>query len=289
MKMKRIISLLMAAVLTAGLAAGCGKDGGDGKKDGEVSAKGRYVEEEIPLPEGAGEAVGILNQDGGLLLYTRNENGYHSYLYENESWTDSGDLPWMTDAHNRLGLPVDHIYSGKDGGIYGMAIPASDDVPYGQHIIKDAGDGTALDCTPAPCLEVGEEGWTDLIVDMAVLKDGTMVLVEMDDMVSFYQNDKKISEITEIPPIVSDHQSVMGVSDERMAIFGKDRKSVDFYNPENQEKTESVEVKQELEESMIVPGESGIWYLVNPKGIQRITEKGSIVETVCCLAWTRHT
>ncbi len=280
MKMKRIISLLMAAVLTAGLAAGCGKDGGDGKKDGEVSAKGRYVEEEIPLPEGAGEAVGILNQDGGLLLYTRNENGYHSYLYENESWTDSGDLPWMTDAHNRLGLPVDHIYSGKDGGIYGMAIPASDDVPYGQHIIKDAGDGTALDCTPVPCLEVGEEGWTDLIVDMAVLKDGTMVLVEMDGMVSFYQNDKKISEITEILPIVSDHQPVMGVSDERMAIFGKDRKSVDFYNPENQEKTESVEVKQELEESMIVPGESGIWYLINPKGIQRITEKGSIVETV---------
>ncbi len=280
MKMKKIFSLLMAASLAAGLAAGCGKDGTDGKKDGEVSAKGRYVEEEIPLPEGAGEALGIQNQDGHITLYARNENDYHSYIYENEGWTDSGSLPWMTDAHERLGLPIDHIYYGKDGGIYGMAIPASDDVPYGQHILKDAGDTTALDCTPAPCLEVNAEGWTDLLVDMAVLKNGTMVLVNMDGMVEFYQNDKKISEITEILPIVSDHQPVMGVSDGSIAIFGKDRQSVDFYDPENFEKTESVEVKQELEESMIVPGESGVWYLVNRKGIQRLTEQGSIVETV---------
>lgn len=280
MRMKKIFSLLMAAALTAGLSAGCARDGTDGKKDGEVSAKGRYVEEEIPLPEGAGEALGIQNQDGNLTLYARNENVYHSYIYENEGWTDSGSLPWMTDAHERLGLPIDHIYYGKDGGIYGMAIPASDDVPYGRHILKDAGDGTAIDCTPSPCLEVNAEGWTDLLVDMAVLENGTMVLADMDGMVKFYQNDKKISEITEILPIVSDHQPVMGVSGESIAIFGKDRQSIDFYDPENLEKTESVEVKQELEESMIVPGESGVWYLVNRKGIQRITEQGSIVETV---------
>lgn len=280
MKMKKIFSLLMAAALTAGLAAGCGKDGADGKKDDEVSAKGRYVEEEIPLPEGAGEALGIQNQDGGLTLYARNGNVYHSYIYENEAWTDSGDLPWMTDAHDRLGLPIDHVYSGKDGVIYGMATPASDDVPYGQHIVKDAGDGTALDCTPAPCLEVDADGWTDLIVDMAVLENGTMVLANMDGMVKFYQGEKKVSEIEEIIPIVSDRQPVMEVSDSRIAIFGKDRKSVDFYSPETLEKTESVEVNQELEASMIVPGESGVWYLVNQNGIQRITEQGSLVETV---------
>ena len=72
----------------------------------------------------------------------------------------------------------------------------------------------------------------------------------------------------------------MSISDEHIAIFGKDRQSVDFYNPDNGEKLESVEVKQELMESVIVPGEAGIWYLVNPKGIQRITEKGSIMETL---------
>ncbi len=280
MKMKRIISLIMAVILLAGLTAGCGKDEAEGKKEGEVSAKGRYVEEEIPLPKGAGEAVGILNQNDSLVLYTRNENGYHSYIYENEVWTASDDISWMTDAHNRLGIPIAHIYSGKDGSIYGMGIPASDDVPYGQHIIKDAGDGTGVDCTPAPCLEVDEQGWTDLIVDMAVLKNGTIVIVEMNGVVKFYQDGKKISEIPEIIPIVSDHQPVMSISDEHIAIFGKDRQSVEFYNPDNGEKLESVEVKQELMESVIVPGEAGIWYLVNPKGIQRITEKGSIMETL---------
>lgn len=280
MKMKKICSLLMALTLAAGLFSGCGRQGEDGGKDKDATAKGRYVEQEITLPEGAGEAVGIQKQENGLELYTRNENGYHSYIYQNETWTDSGDIPWMTDARDRLGLPIDHIYSGKDGNIYGMAIPASDDVSYGQHILKDAGDGTALDCTPAPCLEVNEEGWTDLLVDMAVLENGTMVLVDMNGMVKFYQGDKKIGEISEILPIVSDHQNVMAVSDERIAIFGKDRQSIEFYNQDNQEKTESVEVKQELVEAMLVPGEAGIWYLVNSKGIQRVTEQGSIVETV---------
>lgn len=281
MKMKKIFSLLMAVALTAGLSAGCGKRSNEeGEKDGNNSAKGRYVEQEIALPEGAGEAVGILNQENGLILYTRNESGYHSYSYQNEAWTDSGDVAWMTDARDRLGLPIEHIYSGKDGGIYGMAIPYSEEVPYGQHILKDAGDGTAQDCTPAPCLEVNEEGWTELIVDLAVMGNGTMVIANMDGMVKFYQDDKKISEISEILPIVSDHQNVMGLSDENIAIFGKDRQSIDFYNLDNLDKENSVEVKQELEESMLVPGEAGIWYLVNSKGIQRITEQGSIVETV---------
>ena len=102
----------------------------------------------------------------------------------------------------------------------------------------------------------------------------------MNGVVKFYQDGKKISEIPEIIPIVSDHQPVMSISDEHIAIFGKDRQSVDFYNPDNGEKLESVEVKQELMESLIVPGEAGIWYLVNSKGIQRITEKGSIMETL---------
>ena len=80
MKMKKIISLLMAVALTAGLSAGCGKHSDkEGEKDGNVSAKGRYVEQEIALPEGAGEAVGIINQENELKLYTQNESGYHIY------------------------------------------------------------------------------------------------------------------------------------------------------------------------------------------------------------------
>ncbi len=281
MKMKKIISLLMAVALTAGLSAGCGKHSDkEGEKDGNVSAKGRYVEQEIALPEGAEEAVGIINQENELKLYTQNESGYHIYSYQNETWADLGDVAWMTDARDRLGLPIEHIYLGKDGGIYGMAIPASEDVPYGQHILKDAGDGTAQDCTPGPCLEVNEEGWTELIVDMAVMGNGTMILANMDGMVQFYKDEKKVSEMPQPVPVLSDHQNVMGISDQSIAIFGKNRKSIDFYDIENLEKTKAVEVKQELEESMLVPAEDGIWYLVNSKGIQRITEQGSIVETV---------
>ncbi len=282
MKKKRIVSFLMAAALTAGLFAGCGKQGDDSAdgKDGGITAKGRYVEQEIILPEDVKEAVGIKEQDDGLVLYARNENGYSSYVYQNETWTDSGDVTWMTDARERLGFEIEHVYSGEDGNVYGLALPCRDGIPYGQHIIRDAGDGSALDCTPAPCLEVGEEGRTDLFVDMAVLENGTIGIVEMSGMVKFYQDGKKISEISEVIPIVLDFQSVMAIYGESIAVFGKDRESIDFYQTDNFQKTESVSLKQELEETIIVPGGSEIWYVVNAKGIQRITEQGSIVETV---------
>ena len=171
MKMKKIFSLLMAVTLTASLAVGCKKqDGAESKKDGGVSAKGRYVEQEIDLPKEAGEAIGILDLEDGVTLYTRNEEGYYSYVLRNGTWTDPEEVSFMTDARERLGFSAEFVYSGEDGTVYAIAYPERDDIAYGQHIIKDAGDGSALDCTPASCLEADESGFTEMIVDLAVFE-----------------------------------------------------------------------------------------------------------------------
>ncbi len=282
MKMKKIFSLLMAVILTASLAAGCKKqDGAEGKKDGGVSAKGRYVEQEIDLPKEAGEAIGILDLEDGVTFYARTEEGYYSYVLRNGTWTDPEEVSFMTDARERLGLSAEFVYSGEDGAVYAIAYPERDDIAYGQHIIKDAGDGSALDCTPASCLEADESGFTEMIVDLAVFEDGTMALADMGGLVKFYQDGKKIGELPKsLPYVASDHKPVMAVSGGRMAIFGEDRHSIDFYTLDNLEKTDSIDMKQELVEAIIVPGEEGIWYVVDKKGIRRITEQGSIVETI---------
>ena len=126
MKMKKIFSLAMAIVLAAGMTAGC-KQQSDRKEEIEeeknISAKGRYVEKEIPLPETAQEVIGIQNKDEDLVLYTSDDSGFYSYTYQNGVWADLEDVTWMTDALNRLGLKIIHIYTGRDGNVYGLALP----------------------------------------------------------------------------------------------------------------------------------------------------------------------
>ncbi|MEZ3486635.1 MAG: ABC transporter substrate-binding protein [Lachnospiraceae bacterium] len=280
MKMRRVISLILAVILTAGITAGCkpqDEKKEEDTKDGKVTAKGRYVEQEIPLPEGAGEAIGIQNKDGDLVLYTRNGGACHSYTRSGEEWADSGDVAWMTDAADRLGLQINHIYTGRDGNIYGMALPCREGIPYGQHILRDAGDGSAQDCTPAPCLEVQEDGNTTLLVDMAVLENGVVGVGQMDGMIRFYQDGRMAAE-TESIPIGMDHQPVLAASKGAIAIYGKDGQSIDFYSADSYEKKNSVSVKKNLTEALITPGEEGIWYLADSEGIQRVMEEGSIVE-----------
>ncbi len=280
MKMKKIFSLAMAIVLAAGMTAGC-KQQSDRKEEIEeeknISAKGRYVEKEIPLPETAQEVIGIQNKDDDLVLYTSDDSGFYSYTYQNGVWADLEDVTWMTDALNRLGLKIIHIYTGRDGNVYGLALPKEAGGPYGQHIIKEAEDGSAKDCTPAPCLEVKEDGRTTLFVDMAVLENGVIGIAQMDGIVSFYQDDRKVFE-TESISVAIDHQPLMAASDGTAAIFGTDGQSVEFYDTDNYKKENTVAVKQDLSGTRIIPGEEGIWYIVDSEGIRRITESGSIVE-----------
>lgn len=279
LKRKRLIGAIMIVILIAGLLSGCGQ-GKEGEEKTSFSAKGRYVEKETELPESIDQAVGIVKAGEDIVLYAwSEEKGYLKFTHQEGKWSEAEEVPWLMDAMNRLEFEIAYLYMGGDGKLYAMGYPLSDDVPYGQHILREAEGQTAEDITPEDLLEADENGMTALLTDMMVLEDGTIGVSTFDSMIEIYKDGKKITEI-EGPMINTDHQPTLAASGGTAAIFGKDGKSIDFYKVSNFEKENTVSLGQSLEDGLIAPGEEGVWYIVNSAGIHRITEKGSVVETV---------
>lgn len=220
MKVKRkILALLTAIAVFGGGFAGCTDEknkGGTNQADESSQsekgtadkmgsgAKGRYVESDIPLPEGAGDPIGILWKEDSLVMYTLpsdETSGYQSYTYKDQSWSEPQEEAWLTDGKQRLNLEADGVYLGGDGAIYALALPNGSDIPYGNHILSASEDGRmAQDITPEELLKVDENGYTALFADLAVLKDGTLVLGSFQkNTVDFYKEGKNTFSVDGIP------------------------------------------------------------------------------------------
>lgn len=100
MKMKNIMSIVLAAVLSLGVLTGCGQAGdGSGEKDGSQDtggAKGRYLEEDIALPEKTSVYGMTRLEDGTLRIAAQDQEG-RSAVWElskgGDTWEKVYDLP----------------------------------------------------------------------------------------------------------------------------------------------------------------------------------------------------
>lgn len=293
MSTKKLLCLALTLALLAGVCTGCGGKGQetqttpgnsgnaqDSQTPTTSGAMGRYAETDIPLPDSQESPIGILWEDGALTLYTKEQDAdnFSRFRYENQAWSQPEQVAWLTDAWNRLELGATYLYSGQDGKTYAMAYPNSDTLPYGQYILGTSDGSTAQDLTPPSLVELNANGYRSYILDMAVLSDGTLAL-GTDAGVGFYQNGKQ-THLVEGVPLIMDHQTMVAASQESVAVFAPDATSVDIYSTSDFQKLTTVAIQQDLYESLIFPGENGIWYLVTQAGILRFTQDGSIVETI---------
>lgn len=289
MKFKKIVCLAASLTLLVGSLAGCGKKSGDsptGTSQADQAgdkAMGRYVESDVPLP-GEGEVpLGILWEEGHLSLYAASDESHTTffrYQYDGGTWSEGTEIPWLADAVENLHLTACYIYGGLDGNLYAMAYPAEGDdtLPYGQYILSSKDGATAIDLTPASIAKDDEA--RDYILDMAVLKDGSLGIARSSrPSIQFYRDGEQIFEAEGIS-FSSDHQNVLAASSDTVAVFSEDGKSVDFYSAGNFQKIGSVSVDLDLMDALITPGEGGVWYLMHSHGILRLLEDGSIVETI---------
>lgn len=293
MKIKKGVSLLLIVSIAAGLLAGCGDgkkgEGGSSQntKNDSSATKGRYVENDIPLPEDGGKPLGIIWKDGKLVLYTGisgDATSYKSYTYEEGVWSQPNEEGWLSDGLQRLHLNSTNIRLGMDGNLYSLSLCDTGEIPYGDHILKVSEDGqSAEDITPESLLKVTEAGYSERLLDLEILSDGTLVAASFsNNSIDFYKDGKKITGIEGISA-VTDRQEMASVSDKTMAALSPDGKGVDFYDTADYKKTGSIVLNQNMLSTLassLAPGKDGVWYVANDKGIHRFKEDGSIVETL---------
>lgn len=100
MKMKKIMSAILAAVLSLGVLTGCGQAGG-GKEQGSSSqdtgsAKGRYLEEDIELPKDTTVYSMTRLEDGTLRIAAQEKEGRAAVwdlAEDKDTWEKVYDLP----------------------------------------------------------------------------------------------------------------------------------------------------------------------------------------------------
>ncbi len=268
---KRAAAFLLIAGLITGMVTGCAHQP---EKEKEPTPKGRYVESEIALPEGAGRPFGMEYGEEGLVLYTSSEDEqeYQSYVYENDTWSSPHKEDWLTDATARLGLHVVDVYSGRDGKKYALAESGQ-----GTHLFTAAEDGTAKDVTPP----VEAEQEAAVFSDVVVLKDGTIGIGNYSStMAEFYKAGEMVFSTEGIQAGFLEEQNMLEASDRTIAVIGQDAASIEFYSAADFAEKNTISTGQDLKDCFLVPGEDGAWYFVNKKGIHRVTEDGSISEMI---------
>lgn len=264
---KKIVALLTVCFLIWGMLSGCQPKSNETKKE----KKGRYVEKEIAFPEEAKQPVDILWENDTLVLYSYEEETgtYESYRYMDGSWTEAETENWLAGQTTGEEQRVSRIFLGGDGNVYAQKFYISEEGTEQFFLLKKE-DDTAKDVTPE---------FSGGISDVEVLKNGTIAVGTYSGEVAFYKDGTLAESVDAMRPESPDSQ-ILSVSESTIAVFLDDEKSIAFYDAETLEKKKEIETEQSTVDGALAAGENGDWYLVNKKGIHRLTEDGSIVETI---------
>ena len=205
-------------------------------------SKGRYVEKEISLPNTSEIPAGLMWKDGKLGFVLVTEEGlFQSYTYDGKEWSEGKEETELNEEPLQQADGLMNVFLGRDGNLY-----------------RRSGDSP----------------------DMEVLRDGTKLLVNIkNSCVECFKDEEMVATIPTVQ-IATPDQTLVSASDETIAVIGEDGTSVVFYDGKTFEKKHTVSMEQSLEECMLEPGKDGMWYVANQQGIHRITENGSIAETV---------
>lgn len=216
------------------------------KKEEETKrqeSKGRYVEKEISLPNTSEIPAGLMWKDGKLGVVVVTEEGiFQSYTYDGKEWSEGKEETELNkEPLQQRTDGLMNVFLGRDGNLY-----------------RKSGDSP----------------------DMEVLRDGTKLLVNINNScVECFKDDEMVATIPTVR-IATPDQTLVGANDETIAVIGEDGTSVVFYDGKTFEKKHTISMEQSLEECMLEPGKDGMWYVANHQGIHRLTENGSIAETV---------
>ena len=124
--MKKVISISMVFILLILVMTGCSSNKSNEKSGNEASnsklAKGRYVEEDIVVPNDISYIISfVVSPKGNIELYGYGNNGnYLKYLYVDKEWAvDEPDV--LKKALSTTPLQIDRVFYGEDKNLYVLA------------------------------------------------------------------------------------------------------------------------------------------------------------------------
>lgn len=283
MHKKRIFAAALAVACTAALT-GCA--GGTGSREGSAdkstdspaaeadgaSGKGRFMEEEIELPEEMGEN-GIEDvaslPDGSLEFVVRPEGeNARRYRYDGSGWTEAGEIP----APERVN--VSKLFYGGDGALYYGGF----DTDYVFHLwTQEEGGGINERFSDVFAVPEGEE--YGLIPDfVGILPDQRLLASDISEA-ALYNEDGKRGFVLPQDFLGTDSRSAAALS------------GTDYYTFYNQEIVRYDLLTGKQSGSFPMPGQEaddfyswglftdeGFLYAAGASGLYRISQDGTVWE-----------
>ncbi|MFA9465831.1 MAG: extracellular solute-binding protein [Velocimicrobium sp.] len=290
--MKKGSIAIVIFVLLAGILSGC-----NGTKNNDEVNKGRYIEEEINLPEGE-QIIGLIQNKKNqielfAIAYKNESTNYKKYILQADGTWKSQNEKWL-DAVNERYLSktkydgvAEKIILGEDGAYYALVKGYQESES--KNFIFRSTDG-AEDCTEIeiPYLEgvaSDDSGYKihQWISDFSVLSNGTLVLNDGYEncLLLFSPKGEELGKLT-IEGQNSSMQAGNNIYVDENNIIGikADSPEILVVDGESQKEIKSLELNQVEKGACVSKLSEGTLVLADKKGIHRMNEGGTLWQTV---------
>ena len=294
--MKKKIIVTIFFMLLAGVLSGC-----SGSKTTETEMetvnKGRYVEQEIELPEGEAVIGLVQNQDKQLELFTNADQDekpeYKKYTLKSDGKWEAKNITWLSIIKekylNNSGFDgsIEEIVLGQDGVYYALIRAYSSNES--RNFIFCSSDGEK-ECKEVeiPYLEESETDKSGYILrtwisDMNVLSNGTMLLNDVDEgcFLMFSKKGENLGKLKiEGRNIAMDAGNNAFVEKNEITGIKTGSKEILVIDGETKAEKNTVKLDQEESGSCVCKLSNGTLLLADKRGIHRLNEGGTLWETV---------
>lgn len=276
-KVKIIVLIIIAMAM---LACGCGAAGKDD------IAMGRYMEEQIALPQVKSYGTTVtglgIGRDNKLELYEVSESSSRYTRNEDGSWNKE-PVEWLNGLHEKDIVSEALLVHGPDNTEYAMIAGRQEDGDSKASLYRREAEGTVSRVDIDTFSEYDINGnWRDYYIpkNMYVLEDGGILIGYMNGAV-LYDSEGRIRMDYGVESGCN-----LTVSGTRVYILNMDMNQVLVYDIESGVLLNSINVTNRgydrAGRSLIrlFTGQEGEIYLQNREGIHRLSEGGSLWETV---------
>ncbi len=256
---------------------------------GDVSAKGRYVETEIPLPEEA-EGLSFLSfyeKDGKPELYMYAGDGekiteVNRYILNGENWET--DEAWSARIAGELaageidaGSGIRQVFRGQDGNDYVTTL----DGDYVCHLYRLGEDGHAQDLIHEAFLPPAGKDYGMIPGKADVTEDGNILLYDINEVHCFRPDGSRLFTVEKFGAGTSDYSA--GYVEDNQLVVRVDE-GVRRYSLDDGAVLETVphdELKNDMWDECVLFGDgNGGIYVADRAGLSHVSRGGTLWEMV---------